>query len=104
MNRHCRVIVIEAGFGGLNAVKELVVAPVDVLLVDANNFHTFSPLLYQVATAGLDADDIAFPPRGIFHRQATADFRMGRVTTIDVANHEIELADGTRLGYDHLIV
>jgi NADH dehydrogenase len=104
MSRRHRVIVIGAGFGGLHVAKGLAKAPVDVLLVDANNFHTFSPLLYQVATAGLDADDIAFPARGIFHRQGNVDFRMGRVTAVDLPAHEIELADGTRLGYDHLVI
>jgi NADH dehydrogenase len=104
MSRRHRVIVIGAGFGGLHAAKALAKAPVDVLVVDANNFHTFAPLLYQVATAGLDADDIAFPARGIFHRQRNVDFRMGRVTAVDLPAREIELADGTRIGYDHLVV
>jgi NADH dehydrogenase len=54
-----QVVVIGAGFGGLAAVKGLRDAPVHVTLVDANNFHTFQPLLYQVATAGLDVDDVA---------------------------------------------
>ena len=53
-------------------------------LVDANNFHTFQPLLYQVATAGLDADDIAFPVRGIFRRQRNVAVRMARVAGIDL--------------------
>jgi NADH dehydrogenase len=104
MSRRHLVIVVGAGFGGLHAAKGLAKAPVDVLLVDANNFHTFSPLLYQVATAGLDADDIAFPARGIFHRQRNVDFRMGRVTAVDTADREVELADGTRLAYDHLVL
>ena len=62
------VVVIGAGFGGLRVVKGLRHAPVDVTVIDANNFHTFQPLLYQVATAGLDADDISFPVRGILRR------------------------------------
>jgi NADH dehydrogenase len=98
------VIVIGAGFGGLTAAKALAKAPVDVLLIDANNYHTFSPLLYQVATAGLDADDIAFPARGIFHRQRNVNFRMGRVAAIDVEDHSVTLADGEVFGYDHLVM
>ena len=62
------VIVIGSGFGGIRAAKGLAGRDVDVTIIDANNFHTFQPLLYQVATAGLDADDIGFPIRGIFRR------------------------------------
>ncbi len=103
MSHRHRVVVIGAGFGGLAAVKALRNAPVDVTLVDANNFHTFQPLLYQVATAGLDADDIAFPARGIFHRQRNADFRMERVTGIDLDRRTVHLPTGD-LPYDHLVI
>ena len=83
MARH-RLVVVGAGFGGLAVARALRRVPrVHVTIVDANNFHTFQPLLYQVATAGLDADDIAFPARGIFHRQRNVHFRMGRVTGIE---------------------
>ncbi len=60
-----RVVVIGAGFGGLAAARGLLGEPVDVTLVDANNFHTFQPLLYQVATAGLDSENVAYAIRGI---------------------------------------
>ncbi len=96
-DRSGRVVVIGAGFGGLAAAKALHDAPVDVTLVDANNFHTFQPLLYQVATAGLDADDVAFPARGIFHRQRNVDFRMERVTGIDLDRRAVRLADDGEL-------
>jgi len=102
-HRH-RVVVIGAGFGGLAAVKALAAAPVDVVLVDANNFHTFQPLLYQVATAGLDADDVAFPARGIFHRQPNVDFRMRRVTGVDLDQRLVTFEGGGELGYDHLVL
>lgn len=104
MQRRHRVVVIGAGFGGLAVVKGLADAPVDVVVVDANNFHTFQPLLYQVATAGLDADDIAHPVRGIVARHRNADVRMGRVTRIDLESQRVELAEGPSLGYDTLVV
>jgi NADH:ubiquinone reductase (H+-translocating) len=102
-HRH-RVVVVGAGFGGLAAAKALADAPVDVLLVDANNFHTFQPLLYQVATAGLDADDVAFPARGIFHRQPNVDFLMRRVTGIDLDARVVHLAGGADVDYDSLVL
>jgi NADH dehydrogenase len=104
MSHRHRVVVIGAGFGGLAAAKALHDAPVDVTLVDANNFHTFQPLLYQVATAGLDADDVAFPARGIFHRQRNLDFRMERVTGVDLDRRTVHLADDGDLPYDNLVV
>ncbi len=102
-HRH-RVVVIGAGFGGLAAAKGLARVPVDVVLVDANNFHLFQPLLYQVATAGLDSDDIAYAARGIFHRQPNVDFRMGRVTGIDLKERTVKLDDGHAVAYDHLVI
>ena len=78
-------VVVGAGFGGLARGRRACGdAPVDVTLVDANNFHTFQPLLYQVATAGLDVDDVAYPVRGIFRRQRNVAVRMARVTGIDL--------------------
>src|SRR4051812_22864700 len=103
MSHRHRVVVIGAGFGGLAAARGLKDAPVDVYLVDANNFHTFQPLLYQVATAGLDADDIAFPARGIFHRQRNVHFRMGRVTGIDLDRRTVHI-EGDDVDYDHLVI
>ena len=83
MARH-RVVIVGAGFGGLAVARGLRDVPVDVTIVDANNFHTFQPLLYQVATAGLDADDVGYPVRGIFRRQRNVDVRMARVVGVDL--------------------
>lgn len=104
MERRRRVVVVGAGFGGLAVAKGLAGSPVDVVVVDANNFHTFQPLLYQVATAGLDADDIAHPVRGIVARHRNADVRMGRVTWIDLEARRVDLAEGSSLTYDHLVL
>jgi NADH dehydrogenase len=99
-----RVVVIGAGFGGLATVRGLRRAKVDITLVDAHNFHLFQPLLYQVATAGLDADDIAYPVRGILRRQRNARFRLGRVEQVDLDGRRVVLADGTAIPYDVLVV
>ncbi len=96
--------MIGAGFGGLAAARALAEAPVDVVLVDARNHHTFQPLLYQVATAGLDGDDVCYAVRGIVARQRNAEVRLGEVTAIDLEGRAVHLADGERLGYDHLVV
>ena len=99
-----RVVVIGAGFGGLAAVKELRDVPVDVTLVDANNFHTFQPLLYQVATAGLDVDDVAYPVRGILRRQRNVAVRMARVNGFDLERRQVLVDRGEPLPYDFLVV
>ena len=104
MERRHRVVVVGAGFGGLAVAKGLAGSPVDVVVIDANNFHTFQPLLYQVATAGLDADDIAHPVRGIVARQRNADVRLGRVTRVDLDARRVDLEEGPSLEYDHLVL
>ncbi len=74
------------------------------MLIDANNFHTFQPLLYQVATAGLGEDDIAYAARGIFRRQPNVTFRMARVTSVDLEDRVVHVSAGTSVRYDTLIV
>jgi NADH dehydrogenase len=103
-SEHHRVVVIGAGFGGLRVARGLRDAPVEVTIVDANNFHTFQPLLYQVATAGLDTDDIAYPVRGIFRRQRNVSVRVARVTGVDLTRRLVETDRGAPLAYDTLVV
>lgn len=98
-----RVLIIGAGFGGLAAAKALKRAPVEVLLLDRNNYHTFQPLLYQVATAALDAGDIAYQVRGIFHKQQNFTFRQAAVDRVDLDGQFVRLKGGEELGYDYLI-
>ena len=97
------VIVVGAGFGGLRAVKALADAPVRVTLIDRNNFHLFQPLLYQVATAGLSADEIAYPVRGILRKQKNLNFLMSEVESIDLPNRKI-ITQQSILDYDYLIL
>lgn len=77
------VAIIGAGFGGIYAAQKLANSAVDVVLIDRHNFHLFSPLLYQVATSGLEPGEIAYPVRGIFRNKANVRFLLGDVTGID---------------------
>ncbi|HEY5886398.1 MAG TPA: NAD(P)/FAD-dependent oxidoreductase [Acidimicrobiales bacterium] len=99
-----RVAVIGAGFGGLNAARAFKGVDVDVTLIDRNNFHTFQPLLYQVATAGLNAADVAHPVRGVFWNQANVAFRHASVTGVDWDEQLVEVDDGEPVPYDGLIL
>ena len=103
-NRRHHVVVIGAGFGGLAVARSLGDAPVDVTLIEANNFHTFQPLLYQVATAGLDSPNVAYAVRGIFRRQHNVEVRMARVTDIDLDANAITLDSGATVPYDTLVI
>jgi NADH dehydrogenase len=99
-----RVIIIGAGFVGLHAAKALRDAPVEVTLVDQHNYHTFQPLLYQVATAQLEQDEVAHQVRGIFQRQSNLRFRQGTVTGVDWGAKTVALEAGDALEFDYLIV
>jgi len=98
------VVVVGAGFGGLAVVKGLEREPVDVVLIDARNFHTFQPLLYQVATAGLDVDDIAYAVRGIFRKQPNVTVRMATVTHVDAESRVVHTDAGPPVDYDTLVI
>jgi NADH dehydrogenase len=97
------VVIVGAGFGGLRAARALRRAPVRVVLVDRNNYHLFQPLLYQVATAGLEPEEIAKPVRAILRGQRNFDFRMAEVTGADLAARRLETSAGP-LAYDYLIL
>jgi NADH dehydrogenase len=84
-----QVLIVGAGFGGLEATKALARADVDVTLVDAYNHHCFQPLLYQVATAALSPADVAWPIRAIMRKQKNVRVIMARVTGIDVAARRV---------------
>ncbi len=97
------VVIIGAGFGGLQAAQALAKAPVKVTLVDKRNYHLFQPLLYQVATAGVQPGDIAYPVRTILRNQSNLEFRMTRATGVDAEAKEVITKDG-KIPYDSLIV
>ena len=99
-----RVVILGCGFGGLWAAQGLRKAPVEVTVLDRTNHHLFSPLLYQVATAGLSAPAIAAPIRHILAGQRNTTVLMGEASDIDVKQRQVLLEDGARLDYDYLIV
>ena len=98
------VVVVGGGFGGLWAARALRDAPVRITLVDRGNHHLFQPLLYQVATAGLSAPNIAAPLRHILRKQKNVTVLLGEVDGIAPDAKQVRLADGRTLDYDHLLL
>ncbi|MBI1315640.1 NAD(P)-binding protein [bacterium] len=98
-----RVVVVGGGFAGLKFAKTLDSRKFQVVLIDKNNYHTFQPLLYQVATAGLEPDSIAYPLRKAFSGKPNFFFRVGTVQSINPAARRIETSIGS-LDYDHLVL
>ena len=103
IDRFPRVVIIGGGFGGLEVAKALAKKPVDVLMLDKHNYHTFQPLLYQVATGSLEAESIAFSLRKNFHRQKNFRFRIAEVTKIVPERHVVETTIGD-VEYDYLVI
>lgn len=99
-----QVIIVGAGFAGLNAAKKLGnQKDVSVTIIDRRNYHLFQPLLYQVATAGLSPAEIAVPVRGVLAEYKNVDVRLGNVSSVDLKNKTVE-TDGENLTYDYLIL
>jgi NADH dehydrogenase len=97
------VVIVGAGFGGLRVARRLKGAPVDVTIVDRRNYHVFIPLLYQVATAGLEAEEIAQPVRKILRTTPNVRFRLATVTAVDLARRLVT-TDAGDLPYDYLVL
>ena len=102
--RRPHVVVVGAGFGGLECAKALAGEPVEVTVIDRQNFHTFSPLLYQVATSALTPADVVFPIRGVFRGAGNVRVRRGTVATVDLVGRCVRLEDGAELPYDFLVL
>ena len=98
-----RVVIIGAGFGGLSSVRALGGKDVDVLVIDRNNYHGFWPLLYQVATAGLEPESVAYPVRAIIRRYSNVSFMMAEVIQIDPVAKFVHTST-IALPYDYLII
>ena len=97
-------VIVGGGFAGLWATRALASAPVRITLIDRHNHHLFQPLLYQVATAGLSAPDIAAPLRHILRKQANVEVRLAEVAAIEPQEKHVVLADGTTIAYDALLL
>ena len=98
------VLILGGGFAGLYAAKALRRAPVRVTVVDRRNHHLFQPMLYQVATAGLNPSDIASPIRSILRGSKNTEVMLAEATSVDVASRTVHFSDGTSASYDYLIV
>lgn len=98
------VVIIGGGFGGLAAARTLAKADVRITLLDRENHHTFQPLLYQVATAALAPSDITVPIRWRLRNQRNVQVLLASVSSIEPAQRDVVLDDGTRLTYDYLVV
>ncbi|MDJ0705514.1 MAG: NAD(P)/FAD-dependent oxidoreductase [Leptolyngbyaceae cyanobacterium MO_188.B28] len=103
MQRRRRVVIIGSGFGGMQAAQSLAGAEVEVVLIDRNNYHTFAPLLYQVAAAGLEPAQIAYPIRTILRRARNVHFLMAEVRRINFEARLVE-TDDAAISYDYLLL
>ncbi len=103
MAKNNKIIIIGAGFGGITLAKSFKNKPVDVLLIDQNNYHNFQPLMYQIGTGGLEPYSIAYPVRRIFRKQKNLRFRMTKVRSVDPAKKKIKTSVGSFF-YDYLII
>jgi NADH dehydrogenase len=98
------VVILGAGFGGIGALQALRHAPVRVTLIDQRDYHTFQPLLYQVATDELDANQVGFPIRELLHIVQNADFHQAAVQRIDLPKKQVVVEGLAPLNYDYLVL
>jgi NADH:ubiquinone reductase (H+-translocating) len=99
-----RVVIVGAGFGGLQCARKLIREPVDVLLIDRENYHLFTPLLYQVASCLLSPSEIVAPLHKVFRRAPNVRYRMGEVVGVDFDARTVQMSDGATLEYDYLVL
>ena len=99
-----RVVIVGAGFGGIEAAQALKGAPVEVLLIDRNNYHKFQPLLYQIATAGLTSGNVTMPVRDLLRGQDNARFRRATIADVDPDAQRIYAKAGASMAYDVLVL
>jgi NADH dehydrogenase len=98
------VVIVGGGFGGIAVARGLADQEVRVTVIDQHNFHTFSPLLYQVATAQLEPAEVAYPIRTIFGKSKNVNVRHAKVRAVDHARNVVQLEGGKEIAYDHLVI
>ncbi len=103
MTNKPKIVIIGAGFGGIELAKALRKMPFEVMLIDQNNYHNFQPLMYQVATGGLEPGSIAYPVRRIFRSNKNITFRMAAVLEVDLASNQLQTSIGS-ISFDYLII
>src|SRR4029077_17097455 len=99
-----RIVILGGGFAGVGAARKLKDADVDVVVVDKHNYHTFQPLLYQVATDLLERTAVGHPLRDLFHDQPNAAVHEATATAVDLEKKEVSFAEMEPLTYDYLVV
>ena len=99
-----RVVIVGGGMGGIEAAKTLTKAPVDVTVVDARNYYLFQPLIYEVANALLNVEDVAHSIRGLLRGRRNLHFRLGVASSVDWHRHELVLMSDDRIGFDYLVL
>ncbi len=102
-SEHPRLVIIGGGFAGISLARNLIDLPIQVVMVDKRNYHTFQPLLYQVSTSGLEPDSIAYPIRKIFNKSENIYFRLGEVLSINDQENYIETSIG-KIDFDYLAI
>ncbi|MBN9391220.1 MAG: NAD(P)/FAD-dependent oxidoreductase [Chloroflexi bacterium] len=102
-NRRPKVVIVGAGFGGTHAAASLADSDMDVLVLDRNNYHGFWPLLYQVATAGLEPQSVAYPVRGLLRKYGNVNFQLSEVKKVDLEAKKVQTEDGS-IDYDYLVM
>jgi NADH dehydrogenase len=102
-NSKPKIVIVGAGFGGLNAAQSMRDISAEIMLIDAHNYHTFQPLLYQVATAALEPEEIAHSVRGLFHDQPNLSFRLAKVTDVDWTAKTLQTEAGESIPFDYAV-
>lgn len=103
MTNKPKIVIIGAGFGGIELAKALRKMPFEVMLIDQNNYHNFQPLMYQVATGGLEPGSIAYPVRRIFRSYKNITFRMAEVLEVDLTGNQLQTSIGA-ISFDYLVI
>src|ERR1051325_1275229 len=99
-----RIVIIGAGFAGLQLARRIKDTNVEITLIDQYNFHQFQPLLYQVATARLEPSSVSFPLRKVFQRKRNVHIRVARVTGVDLAGQMVHTDVAGSFSYDYLVI